>query len=389
MGAAAQMRCGAHFALCQPSYNAMSLIDILTTLEFFSPSDDLDENDMLAETPVPLAGSDPVRPWITLKFNHAIAPNAYAIDVNWSSYFLLTSLTHPASANQTLFTDFSWQSNHSELIFRPASPLVPGDEYLASLSGKLRDSAGRCIARSYTWTFTCSSNQVDNSQIYAPAVTLISPVDQTSQSSLPALTWTIDSNFNVPAGYRLAFNVNAATDQQMTSLVWSETALSIDGTAIAYPGTHSNTPAALTPMQSQIDSITQTNTAIALQLELLMEAYRNPTVVNQTDVQTITSLATTAAAPLPVPAANKNVEVYTRILTANLTDYAYSANQAGRIVQQTFVNAQSSGAFTWTIIAHAGETFSGPDLAAIASFTLANGESRTFTNTSNTTWTEL
>lgn len=389
MGAAAQKRCGAHFVLCRPSYTAMSFIDILTTLEFFSPSDDLDGNDILAETPIPLAGSDPVRPWITLKFNHAIAPNAYAIDVNWSSYFLLTSLTHPASANQTLFTDFSWQSNHSELIFRPASPLVPGDEYLASLSGKLRDSAGRCIARSYTWTFTCSSDQADNSQIYAPSVTLISPVDQTSQSSLPTLTWTVDAGYSVPAGYQLAFSINAATDQQMTSLVWSETALSIEGTAIAYPDANSNTPAAPTPMQSQIDNLTQTNTAIALQLELLMAALKTPTVVNQTDVQTITGLNATATVSLPVPAANKNVEVYTRILTLNLTDYAYSANQAGRVIQQTFVNAQSSGAFTWTITAQTGETFSGPDLAAVNSFTLANGESRTFTNTSNTTWTEL
>lgn len=120
-----------------------------------------------------------------------------------------------------------------------------------------------------------------------------------------------------------------------------------------------------------------------------MTALRNPLVINQADAQTIVSAATTLGAPLPVPATNKNIEAYTRLLTASLTDFSYSANQSGRIVEQTFVNAYGSGAFTWTITAQTGETFSGPDLAAVSSFTLANGESRTFTNTGNTAWTEL
>jgi len=120
-----------------------------------------------------------------------------------------------------------------------------------------------------------------------------------------------------------------------------------------------------------------------------MTALRNPLVINQTDAQIITGTATTLGAPLPVPAANKNIEAYTRLLTASLTDFSYSANQSGRIVEQTFVNAYASGAFIWTITAQTGETFSGPDLAAVSSFSLAYGESRTFTNTGNTAWTEL
>lgn len=134
--------------------------------------------------------------------------------------------------------------------------------------------------------------------------------------------------------------------------------------------------------QPQID-------AINTQIGTIMTALRNPSTVNQTDYQLITGTATTLGAPLPIPAANKNSETYTRLLTASLTDFSYSANQAGRIIQQAFNSAVGSAAFVYTITAQTGETFETPDLGTVSTFTLAAGETRTFVNASTTVWREV
>ncbi len=134
-------------------------------------------------------------------------------------------------------------------------------------------------------------------------------------------------------------------------------------------------------LQEQIDILKQGQIDI-------MTALKN-NMVDQVDAQIIGGSATSAAIPLPVPPSNKNIELYERTLSANLADYAYATSAPGRKVSQGFTNSASSGAFIWTINAQPGDVFNGPDLVAATSFTLANGETRTFQNTATGVWDEV
>jgi len=207
----------------------MPLPGLLTQLEYWSPSDAFNENDLLAQPPIPLQDTVPTRPWILLKFTKAIVSAAYASPSAWASYFLLTSLSHPASVNQTQFTDFTWSAEHALLAFRPINNLVPGDRYLASLLDNLRDTSGRQMDRTYTWTFTCANGQ--SGQTYAPEATPLYPQTETTHLSEPGLVWEIDPTYVVPTGYTLQFSVQVASDSQMTNVLWQDTVDSLASSA--------------------------------------------------------------------------------------------------------------------------------------------------------------
>lgn len=129
--------------------------------------------------------------------------------------------------------------------------------------------------------------------------------------------------------------------------------------------------------------------ALAQQIEELQMSLKNQPQIDQVDATVITGAGTTQAAPLPVLPSSKNKETYKRTLTANLTDYAYATTAPGRKVEQGFLNDAASGAYLYTINAQPGDTFNAPDLVAATSFTLQNGEARTFVNTANGVWDQL
>ena len=149
------------------------------------------------------------------------------------------------------------------------------------------------------------------------------------------------------------------------------------------PGASVQTNLPPTPtVQEQLDTINQ-------ELETIMTTLKNPVMTDQVDAQVITGSATTSAAPLPVIPANKNVETYRRTLTANIADYAYATTAPGRIITQGFNNSAASAGFIWTINAQSGDVFNAPDLVAATSFNLANGETRTFVNTTAGVWDQI
>ncbi len=152
----------------------------------------------------------------------------------------------------------------------------------------------------------------------------------------------------------------------------------------------SNAPA-VADLQMHFTTLAAQLAAQQDQIGDLMTSLKNQVVVIPDPVETtvITGPATTAGTPLPVPPANKNVETYKRLLTANLTDYAYASAAPGRNVSQAFTNAAGSGAFIWTINAQSGDVFNAPDLVAATSFSLANGETRTFVNSAPGVWDQV
>ncbi len=98
-----------------------------------------------------------------------------------------------------------------------------------------------------------------------------------------------------------------------------------------------------------------------------------------------TTAASTAAAPLPVPAATIDQVVLNRVLTAAQTDFLFSANQAGRALLYTLVNDAASTAVL-TVSAATGETLTHPTQGTALTLTLNPGETITLENKSNTAW---
>ena len=188
----------------------------LTSVSWYLPSDSQDAFDLVTSQPVtPRQNTDPLRPWFTIKFTRGIDTSAYATAGTWSPYFLLTSLSHPASVNTTAFTDVTFDIPSSVLSFRPVTALVPGDRYLATLSDALPDSQGRRIDRVYSWTFTLGGSGLTA----APQALLVSPADSSVQDTLPTLTWSVPT-VTLPAGSVLRYDVKVATDPDMANVVW-------------------------------------------------------------------------------------------------------------------------------------------------------------------------
>lgn len=196
---------------------------LLTSLIYYLPSDDIDVADELSGQPIPSLPDTTVnRPWIVVSFSRSIDPASYASPDTWAQLFLLTNLTSPSATNTTQFTDFAWDTQSIALRFRPSNDLIPGDQYAAFLSGKLRDGEQRCIKHSYSWTFTVgpsiySTQEGDSSPL--TAVQLLSPADASVVLTSPTLTWSQETN-PTPVGSSITYLVRVAKDRAMSNVLW-------------------------------------------------------------------------------------------------------------------------------------------------------------------------
>ena len=329
------------------------------------------------------ATSDPLHPVIAVLFNHGIDPAVYASDSALGTYLLLTSLTDPFARNVTDFQNVHFDVLSNVLTFQTLNPLVPGSTYGATVRSSLRDAAGRGLERAYYWEF-----EVDSSAYQGiPIPVLLSPPDQSVVSEYPfPLQWGIDPSFqNIPVNQSLVFVVSVYDTREKNQTLWSGSVFVSDSSVEIQ-----QTSSAPDPLTSE--QFTFLRDALAQQFQQIKDiqmSLKNPAQIDQIDAQLITGVATTAAVPLPLPSANKNAEIYKRTLTANLTDFAYATTAPGRKLTQGFLNDAASGAFVYTVTAQSGDTFNAPDLTAATSFNLANGEMRSFVNTSPGIWDQL
>lgn len=121
----------------------------------------------------------------------------------------------------------------------------------------------------------------------------------------------------------------------------------------------------------------------------------NPTMTILQSTQTVTSrewtpTTTSASTPITAPGSLVISDVIERTLTANLTDYLYSANQGHEITTVLSNDDASTAGAIYTVNSVSGETFQTLDGGtALTSVSMKPGEARTFVNKSSTVWEEV
>lgn len=163
---------------------------------------------------------DPLRPVLSVRFNHALDPAVTASDAALGAYFFLTSLTDPGARNVIAFTDVAFDAVNAVLTCRPASRLVSGETYQATLRATIPDADGRRMTHAYSWEF--EAVDTDDGLAEIPAPIAVSPADGTAVPGSPfTLTWALPASFTVPAGLSLSFQAALGGTRDLALPFWS------------------------------------------------------------------------------------------------------------------------------------------------------------------------